>query len=181
MIAVLATIAAVLALLVGPHGLRAQGFTIQTVVAAGQPAPGGGSFEHFSIESLPIVAPVNAGGQVAFFATLLRAPGSEGIFLASRGGLASRGAIAKVAAEGDRVPGGGTISGFGRHPIPAINDAGTVAFAAAVASGKTVEGLFTAARGRLQTIAVAGGAAPGIPSGTFGNLDSPALNDRGDL
>src|SRR6266542_2903722 len=57
--------------------------TLRAVVTAGRPAPGGGSFEHFSIESLPIVAPVNGKGQVAFFATLLRGMAGEGIFLAS--------------------------------------------------------------------------------------------------
>jgi len=175
MIAARSLLATVCAVLIGVPPLSAQAFTIRSVVEAGQPAPGGGNFEHFSIESLPIMAPLNGKRQVAFFATILRGPGSEGIFLASPSG------IARVAVEGDRAPGGGTISGFGRHPIPAINDAGTVAFAAAITSGKTVEGIFTASRGRLQAVAVAGGAAPGILSGTFANLDAPALNDRGDL
>ncbi|HXJ77246.1 MAG TPA: choice-of-anchor tandem repeat NxxGxxAF-containing protein [Candidatus Methylomirabilis sp.] len=145
------------------------------VVATGEPAPGGGRFEHFSVESLPIVAPVNGKGQVAFFATILRGAASEGIFLASGK------QISKVALEGDRVPGGGTISGFGRHPIPALNEAGAVAFAAAVTSGNAVEGIFVAMRGRLQTIALAGATSPGFPSGTLANLDAPALNDRGDV
>ena len=157
---------AVLALLVAaaPRAAAAQ---VTAVAVSGQPAPGGGTFEHFSVESLPIVAPVNGKGQVAFFATLLRGAASEGIFLATGA------RVARVALEGDPAPGGGTISGFGRHPIPALNESGAVAFAAAVAGGRTVEGIFIAARGKLQAVAVAGAVAPGIPSGTFANVDSP--------
>ena len=147
----------------------------QRVVTAGQPAPGGGTFEHFSVESQPVIAPVSRRGQVAFFATLLRAPASEGLFLASGA------RITKVAVEGDRAPGGGTLSGFGKHPIPAINQAGAVAFAAAVSGGKTVEGIFVALRGGLRTVALAAEPAPGVPSGTLASLDAPALNDRGDV
>src|SRR5206468_3548966 len=149
--------------------------TIRQVAVAGQAAPGGGSFEHFSIEWLPVVAPVNDRGQVAFFATLLRSAASEGIFLASGS------SITKIAVDGDRAPGGGTLSGFGKHPIPALNARGTVAFAAAVAGGTTVEGIFLWSRGRLRSVARAGGPAPGIPSGTLSALDAPALNDRGDV
>jgi hypothetical protein len=153
----------------------AQAPSARAVVMAGDAAPGGGTFERFSIESLPIVAAVNASGQVAFFATLLRAPASEGLFLAGPGG------VGKIAVEGDPAPGGGTLSGFGRHPIPAINDAGDVAFAAAVAGGKTVEGVFVSARRRLRAVAVAGGPAPGVASGTLAALDAPAINARGDV
>jgi hypothetical protein len=148
---------------------------VRTVVHAGQSAPGGGTFEHFSVESQPVVAPPNARGDVAFFASLLRGAGSEGLFLATARG------IVKVAVEGDRAPGGGALSGFGRHPIPSVNAAGSVAFAAAVSKGRTVEGIFVYSRGTLRAVAVAGEPAPGIPSGTFANLDFPALNERGDV
>ncbi len=149
---------------------------IQRVVAAGQTAPGGGTFERFNVESLPVVAPVNDRGQITFFASLLRGAAAEGLFLASGP------VITKVAVEGDPAPGGGTLSGFGKHPVPALNAHGTVAFAAAVAGGKTVEGIFLAPSGRLlRGVAVAGGPAPGIPSGTFASLDAPALNDRDDV
>lgn len=148
---------------------------LRTVVSAGQAAPGGGTFEHFSVESQPVVAPPNARGDVAFFASLLRGVGSEGLFLATARG------IVKVAVEGDRAPGGGALSGLGRHPIPSVNTAGNVAFAAAVSKGRTVEGIFVFSRGTLRAVAVAGEPAPGISSGTFANLDFPALNDRGDV
>ncbi|HYB44673.1 MAG TPA: choice-of-anchor tandem repeat NxxGxxAF-containing protein [Candidatus Methylomirabilis sp.] len=167
--------AILVALLIAHAPVWAQPAAVRMVVAAGQPAPGGGAFEHFSVESQPVVAPVNARGEVAFFATLVRARGSEGLFLASPRGLT------KVVVEGDRAPGGGALSGFGRHPIPSINAAASVAFAAAVSGGKTVEGIFVSSRGALTAVAVAGQPAPGISSGTFANLDFPALNDRGDV
>jgi len=158
-----------------PATAHGESVSLRRVVAAGQLAPGGGTFEHFTVESQPIVAPVNAKGEIVFFATLLRAPAAEGLFLAS----GQR--IEKVAVEGDQVPGVGTLSGFGRHPIPAINRAGSVAFAAAVSGGRTVEGIFVASRGRVRPVARAGESAPGLPSGTLANLDYPALNDRGDV
>ena len=158
------------------HGIvAAQPTALRLVVSAGQAAPGGGTFEHFSVESQPVIAPPNARGHVAFFASLLRGASSEGLFLAGARG------IVKVAAEGDQAPGGGTLSGFGRHPIPSVNAEGHVVFAAAVAKGRTVEGIFVSSRGTLQAVAVAGQPAPGIASGTFASLDFPALNDRGDV
>src|SRR2546425_8346610 len=148
---------------------------IRRVVATGQAAPGGGAFDRFSVESLPIVAPINGKGQVAFFATVLRGRAGEGFFLATGK------QIAKVAAEGDPAPGGGVFSGFGRHPIPALNEAGELAFAAAISGARAVEGIFVASPRRVRAVALAGGAALGIPSGTFASLDTPAINDRGDV
>lgn len=141
----------------------------------GQPAPRGGVFDRFAVEALPIVVPINARGQATFFATVARGTAGEGFFLS--GGTS----LSRVAAEGDRAPGGGTLSGFGRHPVPALNGRGAVAFAAAVTGGRTVEGVFVAASGRLQALAVAGDAAPGVSSGTFASLDLPSINDHGDV
>src|SRR5205809_638692 len=133
-----------------PPGVAAESPILQRVAAAGQAAPGGGAFERFSIEPLPVVAPVNSRGQVAFFATLLRGRAREGFFRAT----GTR--IDAIAAEGDAAPGGGAFSGFGRHPIPTLNEAGDVAFAAAVSGGKTVEGIFATPGRRLRAVAVAG-------------------------
>src|SRR5437879_7507722 len=121
-----ACIAVALAALLSPAGsLGAEPPAIRRVVVTGQPAPGGGAFDRFSVESLPIVAPINNKGQVAFFATILRGRASEGYFLASGP------RISKLAADGDPAPGGGVFSGFGRHPVPALNDGGELAFVAA--------------------------------------------------
>src|SRR5580698_1752840 len=44
---------------------------LRAVVRSGLAAPGGGRFDRFDVTSQPIVAPVNASGQVAFYATVL--------------------------------------------------------------------------------------------------------------
>lgn len=170
---VLAVVAALLAAAVATS--RAAPPAVRAVAISGQPAPGGGTFDRFNVESLPILAPVNAKGQVAFFATLARAKASEGIFLASDG------KISRVAADGDAIAGAGLLSGFGKHPVPALNESGTVAFAAALAGGKAVEGIFSVSGAQRRAVALSGGPAPGIPAGTLAGLDSPALNDRGDV
>src|SRR6516162_4438207 len=70
---------------------------LRAVIQSGAAAPDGGYFDRFDITSQPIVAPVNARGQVAFFATVLRAPAREGIFLAEAGH------VRKVVAFGDSL------------------------------------------------------------------------------
>src|SRR4029453_5613352 len=148
---------------------------IRRVAVTGQAVPGGGIFDRFSVESLPIVAPINRKGQVAFFATVVRGRASEGFFLASGARLS------KLVVDGDPAPGGGRFSGFGRHPVPALNDAGELAFSAAVAGSKAVEGIFVASPRGLKAVALAGGPAPDIYAGTFANVDPPTINDRGDV
>jgi hypothetical protein len=148
---------------------------LQRVALTGDPAPGGGSFDRFGAESMPIVAPLNARGDVVFFATLARGGGDEGIFMASRG------RITAVAREGDAVPGVGRLSGFGTHPAPSVNDDGTVAFVAAVSGGRAVDGLFTARSGRIRALALSGAAAPGVTSGALAALDAPTINAKGDV
>src|SRR5580700_10863423 len=44
---------------------------LRAVVRSGLAAPGGGRFDRFDVTSQPTVAPVNARGQVAFYATVL--------------------------------------------------------------------------------------------------------------
>jgi hypothetical protein len=148
---------------------------LRAIARVGEAAPGGGTFDRFGQETLPVVAPVNARGEVAFFATLSRGTADEGIFL-RRGDR-----ILPVAREGDRVPGIGRLSGFGKHPTPALSDSGLVAFAAAVAGGKAVEGIFAWSGGRLRPVALTGNPAPGMPSSVLAGLDSPAVNARGDI
>ena len=144
---------------------------LRLVVAAGQNGPDGGVFDRFDVNAQPIVAPVNARGAVAFYARLSRARQGEGIFLASGA------RITKIAAIGDPVPGGGKLSEFAKHPTPALNAAGKVAFGAAITGGTATDGIFLAANGALKVIALTGADAPGVPNGTFVEFDAPVLND----
>jgi len=148
---------------------------MRLVVTSGQAAPTGGSFDRFDIASQPIVAPVNVRGHVAFYASVIRSKTAEGIFLATGQHFI------KVAAVGDAVPGGGKLSEFAKHPIPALNDSDKVAFGAAVAGAHATEGVFVASEGSLQVIALSGTDTPGIPTGTFLEFDSPAINNRDEV
>jgi hypothetical protein len=148
---------------------------LHRIVGTGQQTPIGGIFDRFDVESQPIVAPVNVRGEVAFYATILRNKATEGIFLA-RGGH-----LTKVAAVGDSVPGGGILTQFAQHPIPSLNDSGTVTFGAAVSLAQASEGIFMAKDGNLKAIAVIGGDAPGVVNGTFAQLDTPSMNNRDEV
>ena len=169
-----------MALLLAPLALATsvfaqEAYTIRVLARTGDAAPGGGTFDRFGQEGLPIVAPVNARGDVAFFATISRGGADEGIFLQRAGRTVA------VAREGDRIAGIGRLSGFGKHPAPALNDAGSVAFAAALAGGRAVEGIFSWASGRLHAVAITGAPVPGMPSAVLAGVDAPAINARGDV
>ena len=148
---------------------------LRAVVRSGVAAPGGGRFDRFNIASQPVVAPVNARGQVAFYATVLHAAGREGIFLVQGGH------VTKVATFGDDLPGGGTLAEFAAQPLPSLNSAGHVAFTAQIAGGRATEGVFLAGADGLRAIALAGDDAPGVPAGVLVGFDAPALNDNDEL
>jgi hypothetical protein len=149
--------------------------SLRVVARSGLRAPGGGTIDRFDVPSQPVVAPVNARGQVAFYATVLRAPRREGIFLAEDGRLS------RVAAFGDPVPGGGTLAGFAAAPLPVLNASGHVAFNAQIAGGRGTDGMFLAGEAGIQAIALAGDAAPGVPAGVLVGFNAPTLNDNDEL
>ena len=149
--------------------------TLRAVVRSGLAAPGGGVFDRFDVPSQPVIAPVNGRGDVAFFATVLHAPGREGFFLSDGRH------IIRMAGIGDPVPGGGTLGDFNAHPVPALNDSRHLAFAGQIAGGRTTEGVFLAADDGLHVIALAGDDAPGIPRGVLVGFDTPALNNNDEL
>ena len=159
----------------GLAGPGSESGPLHVVVRSGLAAPGGGRFDRFDVTGQPIVAPVNARGQVAFYASVLRAPGREGIFLADSG------RVTKVAAFGDAVPGGGTLAEFAAHPLPALNAAGHMAFGAEISGGRATEGMFLAGEDGFRIIALAGDDAPGIPAGVLVSFDAPSLNDSDEL
>src|SRR2546428_347717 len=133
-------------------GVPAQ-LTVRAVALAGDPAPGGGTFEHFGVEALPIVAPANTKAQVAFFASLLRSAGGGGG--GGAGGMyrLRGGGGAKVVAEGEPAPAGGTFAGLGP---PVINNRRRVAFAAGVEGGAVPGGVFVADGSAVRMLTGAG-------------------------
>ncbi len=148
---------------------------LRPVIRSGLAAPGGGVFDRFDVTAQPVVAPVNARGQVAFYATVLHASAREGIFIAEAG------RVTKIAAFGDAVPGGGTLAEFAAHPLPALNASGHVAFGAEIAGGRATEGIFLVGEEGLQAIALAGDDAPGVASGVLVGFNAPALNDNDEI
>ena len=86
-----------------------------------------------------------------------------------------------MAAYGDATPGGGTFSAFAAGPLPALNAAGHVAFAAQIAQGRSTEGIFLFGEQGLQVIALAGDDAPGVPAGVLAGFNAPALNDNDEM
>jgi hypothetical protein len=148
---------------------------VEAVAATGDPSPTVGSFDRFDVEGRAVAAPVNRRGDVLFFATVLHSAAEEGWFLAARG------RFSKLAAVGDAVPSGERIAGFGENPAAAINDAGTVAFAAQLGGGKATSGVFVASQGKLVAAALSGAAAPDAPQATLAGFEQPVLNEAGDV
>jgi hypothetical protein len=148
---------------------------LQMIVASGDAAPAGGSFDRFDVEGGVVAAPANRRGEVLFFATLLRSKSEEGWFLSSQG------RVARLAAVGDPVPGGERIAGFGEHPAAAINDGGSVAFSAQLTGGKSTSGVFLAQQGKLVALAVSGAATPDSSGGTLAQFEPPVLSNSGDV
>ena len=148
---------------------------LHAIAVAAAPAPGGGQFDRFGIEMQPAPAPVNAGGDVAFFARLMRSAAGEALFLSHDG------KTVVVAAGGGPAPGGGTLSGFTEHPAPALNKAGTVAFAATIDDGRSTDAVLTWTRGKTAVVAQSGAKAPDMPGGVFFDFSRPVIDDAGDV
>src|SRR5438132_382326 len=172
----LALVVLIVAALVAPFAARSSAAgdadRARPVVLAGDAVPGGGTFERFSVESLPIVAPVTSEGRVAFFATILRGRARESLEAIY---VASAGKLRKVVAQGDAAPAGGGFAGFG---APVVNAKGIVAFAAVVEGPAVPGGLFVSEDGKIRMVLGAGDDAP--IGGIFAKLSERiAFNDTG--
>ena len=136
-------------------------------VAAGQPAPGGGSFDPgFDLG-------INSSGQAVFHDTV--SGSSSGIYLFFAGQP-----VQSLALQGQPAPStGGAFSTFG--PPVNNNNGGTVA-RATLSGGTASEGLFLFFAGSPATkLAAQGDPAVGGVGGTFSSFGSPALNNTGQV
>jgi hypothetical protein len=145
--------------------LYTPGGTIREIVAANDTLPGEAQPTAF-VPDLPI--PVNLSGQVAFGAQVGLGNNSQGFFLRN-----SDGSTQRIMTEGDTAPSGTDTFGF-PHFISGLGDTGNLAFTAATSSAS--DGIFfaPAAGGRIQTVALDGGPAPG--GGTFSLVGAPHVN-----
>jgi len=111
----------------GIYRIAPQGAVL--VVAAGDPAPGGGIFYKFS-ERIA----VDDEGHIAVFALLRDAASAAALVLVDSQGPRF------LASLGGGAPGGGTFDSFG--PWPAISPGGAVAFVAGVDNGRSGSAIF---------------------------------------
>jgi hypothetical protein len=166
-----------------PRGLflyEAASDTIVKVAAEGDPSPEGGTFTMLGMGSL------DSAGTVVFLAGTDGSQTSD-IFLWQDG------VVTKYVAAGDPVPGGGTFEMLGTEqlgfadgsfvaggPIPAIDEAGEIAFRGIVSGVPgTDRGLFVSTGGVHEWLVRAGDDAP--DSGTFIDFQAPSLNANGEI
>jgi hypothetical protein len=139
------------------------------IAAAGDAAPGGGTFAALAPPAL------NGKGMVAFAAVVEGGQTPGGIFVAASGGLR------RVVGAGDAAPGGGMFTRLSEHV--GLDDAGHVAFGAFLGQGAPRTGVFVAsetAGGAVTPVALLGAAAPG--GGKFASFgEAPSLAGDGRL
>ena len=142
--------------------LTSKGVT-SVVALQGDAAPGTGTgtYTGFGRPSL------NDGGKIAFGANVSGGTATQGVFVASSGGVSA------VALQGSGAPGGGTFAAFSS---PSLNKSGAVAFAADVSGGAAAQGVFLVSKGVISVVALVGDTAPGTSGGTFSGFDVPPLN-----
>jgi len=140
---------------------RASGATDTAVALQGESAPGtsGGTY-----------------ASLGFKANVTGGTAGQGLFIDS-GGVDTAFALQGQAAPGT---GGGTFNSFGN---PSLNDSGSAAFQANVASGSSASGIFVFVPGSMAIYAVAlvGQYAPGLGAITFTAFSDPSLNDLGQI
>lgn len=136
--------------------------TLTHLVGAGDPAPGGATFN-----LLLTPAAINSSNQIAFQAVL--SDGTNGTFLWSNG------AVTKIIAGGDILPDGVP---FGFAFPPAINDSGQVVFGG-VSNSIADSGLFSYFQGKLTVLLPA---LTPLPDGSLLNsVFVSSINDTGQI
>jgi hypothetical protein len=153
---------------------------IVEVAAEGDTSPLGGTFTVLGMGT------INSAGTIAFIANTDGAQTSD-IYLWQAG------VVTKYVAAGDPVPGGGTFTMLGTElwgyadgsflaggPLPAINEAGDIAFRGIVSGvADTDRGIFLSHDGAHEWLLRGGADAPG--GGTFIDFQAPSLNANGEV
>ncbi|MFT3867908.1 MAG: hypothetical protein QM715_05360 [Nibricoccus sp.] len=146
---------------------RGDGREITTIFAAGQTAPGGGTFVDFGT---PIL---NDKGQVVVPCLITGGTVPSGLLL----GDGKKTTI--VALTGQPAPKGGNYGD--RFAVPTLlDDQGQVVFNVDLTGGANPRGLFRKERDRTITVALQGAAAPGT-TGTFSDFINAKISKDGTL
>jgi hypothetical protein len=146
------------------------------VSITGESAPGTGGGSYLAMGGFPAL---NDAGELSFMAVVSGGTSSSGIFADT-----GAGADVPVVVAGQTAPstGGGTFEGtladLNRH---ALNAAGAVAFIDTVSGGTAASGVFLHSGGSHSAVSLAGDSAPGTGAGVYGEFESPALSDSGDV
>ena len=143
----------------------ATGSRTSMLVAAGRPAPGGGTFQLFNDVVL------NDRETVVFLGRTGDGAIRQGLYLV-RGGT-----IVPIVASGQPAPSGGVFTDFAN---PTVNNRDVVAFVGRMSQGPQ-EGIFTAGEGAIAPAVLSGQPAPTGGAFQFFLDGSPAQNDRGDI
>jgi hypothetical protein len=122
--------------------------SVQAAALVGAAAPAGGTYTSFG-GGFPSL---NSAGQVAFSASLTGGSSNTGIFKGTPGSLQA------VALQGSAAPAGGNYGDVSQSP--GLNAAGQVAFTCDLTGGSSTDGVFVGVPGSVQTVALAGTAAP---------------------
>jgi hypothetical protein len=144
--------------------------SLARLVAAGEAAPGGGTFALFNTTTS-----INSADDIAF-SGILSGSVADGIWVSRGGG------IDKVAVEGDLAPGGGgAVFGTGALGIESsfigLDAAGNAAFTSWLSNG--TRGLFSEGLGGLHPVAISGNVAPNSGGATFLGILRWSINDLG--
>ena len=144
--------------------------TVQAVALQGQPTPGGGTFNTFSVQGSVLGNPgldvgenfaLGPDGTLAFVNAFTNPTGpKDGMFVARPDGT-----LVKVVATGDPLPGGGVLTAVSMSPKLAAGDAGKFAFLAGIAGGNAHRAIFVTAIPP----------APAISTTTLSQLQSTAV------
>ncbi len=135
------------------------------VVAAGDPAPGGGVFSGLAAPA------INNKGVVAFAAVVEQGQTPGGIYATGPGGLR------RLVGAGDAAPGGGMYTRLSEHV--GLDDAGRVGFIAMLGDTAARSAVFIAGEGGGTRVTALGTPAPGGGSFTsFGEAPSLASDGR---
>jgi hypothetical protein len=155
---------------------RGDGSTVSVIARPNQPAPGAGGGTFFALGGSPSI---NSIGQVAFLSTVNGGTSAGPAVFRGDGTI-----LTPLARTGDAAPGagGGVLAPIFGSFVPALNDAGQVAFTAMLSSttNGSTSGIFRANGATLAAIARHQQPAPGAGGGTFASFpDSPIISADG--
>lgn len=129
----------------------------------GQTSPIGGTYLGF-----PGSPVLNESGQILFYSSLTGGTANNGLFVGTPG------SFQPIVYQGLTAPDGGTFNGATNY---VLNANGQAVFVSNITGGSAANGIFVGTPGSIQTIALAGTAAPA--GGNYDSFSPPNINSFG--